>query len=137
MEDVFRWIVGIIARLHHFLLKLNDASSASLTDKELHLVVMGATGMALYLVTFALFRAIERKFRHSTMIFSFIFAFTNLIVIAFAIEIGQRLTGTGSMEFLDIVYGLWGYLFLFSSYLVVFVLVQLIRRTFGASSRRR
>lgn len=54
------------------------------------------------------------------MIISWIYVFTLILVITFSIEIGQRLTGTGDMEFADIVSGVGGFICLF----VVFALIR-------------
>ena len=128
MEQIFRWGVEQVSRIHNLLLRLNDRYDASFTDKQLHLLVMGIMGMAIFFLTFLLFKMIEKHFVHSTMIFSFIFAFTNLVVIAFAIEIGQRISRTGNMEFMDIVYGLWGFIIMFSCYITILLVAGLIRK---------
>ena len=39
--------------------------------------------------------------------------FTLIIVITFAIEIGQKVTNTGNMEFADIVFGVVGFIVMF------------------------
>ena len=82
-------IVEIIARIHSRLLELNDAYEYNFTDKELHFLIIGALGMAM------------------------IFVFTLIIVITFAIEIGQRVTNTGAMEFADIMFGVLGFISMF------------------------
>lgn len=135
MEQVFRWGVQRVAQIHEFLLRLADRYSLSLTDKELHLLVMGILGMVLFFLTLAVFKMIEKGFAHSTMIFSFIFTFTNLIVVAFAIEIGQRISHTGNMEFLDIVYGLWGFIVMFTGFLLVLGTAHLIKKAVTAARR--
>lgn len=126
MEQIFRWGVQQVSRIHNLILRLNDHFDTSFTDKELHLLVMGVMGMAIFFLTYLLFKMIERRFVHSTMIFSFIFSLTNLVVIAFAIEIGQRISHTGNMEFLDIVYGLWGFIIMFTGYIIILATVNLI-----------
>ena len=55
---------------------------------------------------------------------------TVMIVITFAIEIGQRITGTGVMEFDDIVAGIAGFIFLFCVFLILRGIVLYIRRFF-------
>lgn len=131
METLIRWGVQQISHIHNFLLRLNDHYNISLNDKQLHLLVIGLIGMALFALTFVLFKVIEKHFVHSTMIFSFIFTFTNLVVISFAIEIGQRITGSGIMEFMDIVYGLWGFIFMFICYLVILALAYILKKFYN------
>ena len=41
------------------------------------------------------------------MVIAWIYVFTLIIVITFAIEIGQKVTNTGNMEFADAERGLW------------------------------
>ena len=49
----------------------------------------------------------------------------------FAIEIGQKITGTGEMDFRDVVAGLYGVLLFFAIYTVYRVAVLLIRFAVG------
>jgi len=50
------------------------------------------------------------------------------VVITFAIEIGQKVTGTGHMSFGDIVYGLVGFLVMFLVFSIIRGLFHLILR---------
>ena len=59
---------------------------------------------------------------------SFIYTFTVIVVIVFAIEIQQKITGRGNMEFLDAVIGLWGFLLFFGIYLTIRLLVFGVKR---------
>ena len=52
---------------------------------------------------------------------------TLIIVITFAIEIGQKVTGTGNMEFADIVMGVFGFIVMFLVFSVVRGIYKLIR----------
>ena len=60
------------------------------------------------------------------MVIAWIYVFTLLVVITFAIELGQGYTGTGTMEFADIVFGLGGFLLMFAVFAVVRGIFQLI-----------
>ena len=53
------------------------------------------------------------------MVISWIYVFTLLIVITFAIEIGQGISHTGTMDFEDIVFGMGGFLLFFAVFAVV------------------
>ena len=53
------------------------------------------------------------------MVISWIYVFTLIIVITFAIEIGQRVTNTGQMEFADIMFGVLGFISMFLVFSVV------------------
>ena len=56
------------------------------------------------------------------IVISWFYVFTVILVITFAIEIGQQATHTGAMEFADIVFGVFGFLFMFA----VFALLRWI-----------
>lgn len=99
-----------IARIHEHILALNDSSELFLTDKQLHFVIMGAVGMAFLLVIYPLFLLLSK--RH-VLIIAWIYVFTVMVMLSFAIEIGQGLSGTGSMDMRDVISGLAGFLFLF------------------------
>ena len=47
------------------------------------------------------------------------YVFTLIIVITFAIEIGQKVTNTGNMEFADIVFGVVGFIVMFFIFAVI------------------
>ena len=53
------------------------------------------------------------------MVISWIYVFTLILVITFSIEIGQRLTGTGDMEFADIVSGIGGFICMFAVFALI------------------
>ncbi len=40
--------------------------------------------------------------------------FTLIVVITFAIEIGQKITNTGNMEFADILFGITGFVIMYA-----------------------
>ena len=111
MKELLYWIVGMISRVHTQILKLNDTFEVSLSDKELHFLVIGLLGMAMIFVIYPLFRYLAK--RNHEMVIAWIYVFTVIIVITFAIEIGQKVTGTGNMEFADIMYGLVGFVVMF------------------------
>jgi len=118
-------IVGYIAKIHDGIMHLNDAYEARFNDKELHFMVIGALGMLLFLLTHFVFK---RLAKWSVSAISWIYTMTLLVVITFGIEIGQDLTKTGTMEFADIVYGLWGFVLFFAIFWVIkTLLLSLIR----------
>lgn len=53
------------------------------------------------------------------MVIAWIYVFTLIIVITFAIEIGQKVTNTGNMEFADIVFGIVGFIVMFFIFAVI------------------
>ncbi len=113
MKEILYRIVEWIARCHNYLLKLNDAYEYNFSDKQLHFLVIGCIGMLILLVTYPIFRLLAKRKMYLTI--TGIYSFTVIIVLTFAIEIGQRLSHTGTMEFADIMYGVMGFLTIFGA----------------------
>lgn len=134
MKEYLYMAVELVARIHDRILMLNDGFSASLSDKQLHFLVIGLLGMLLFCVVHPLFLTLAR---HGHVIaVSWIYVFTLILVITFAIEIGQKVSKTGTMSFSDIVYGVGGFLWMFLIYAVLRALFRLIfRRRRGEESR--
>ena len=124
MVKILKLIVGIINNIHDFLTIFFDSFGVQFTDKELHFIVIGIVGMAIYLVVNALFKAMAK---YSISVLSFIYTVTVLLVIVFGIEIMQKITKRGHMEFADIVAGLWGFTAFFATYLVIYGLIAVIK----------
>lgn len=110
-------IVELIAKIHNKLLSLNDSYEYNFTDKELHFLVIGAMGMAFIFVVYPLFKWLAKN--NHVMVIAWIYVFTLIIVITFAIEIGQKITNTGAMEFADIVFGIFGFIVMFLIFSVI------------------
>ena len=113
------------ALIHESILHLNDRAGLFLTDKQLHFLIMGLTGMGILMVIYPLFLILSR---HHVLTIAWIYVFTVMVVLCFAIEIGQGITGTGNMEFADIMYGLLGFLVMFFGFCVVRKIYHGIRR---------
>ena len=122
MEQLLYAISGLVARIHNFILSWNDSIETSFTDKELHFLVIGIFGLALICVLHPLFLWLART--GHTMFITFFYVFTVIIVITFAIEIGQGVLGTGSMEQGDINYGIMGFLFFFAVFAVIRLIIH-------------
>jgi glycopeptide antibiotics resistance protein len=106
-----------VASLHEKIIGINDDGQYYMTDKQLHFWVIGLFGMALILVIQPIFKGLaENGF---TLVITWIYVFTVVIVITFAIEIGQWYTGSGVMESEDVAYGVTGFLVLFFIYAIV------------------
>ncbi len=112
MKTVLYLIVEVIAMIHNKLLSLNDAFEYDFTDKELHFLVIGVLGMAMIFVVYPIFKWLAKN--NHIMVISWIYVFTLIVVITFAIEIGQKVSNTGAMEFADIMFGLVGFLAMFA-----------------------
>ncbi len=128
-----KWLylaVEWMARIHDKLLTLNDGLDIPLSDKQLHFLVIGVLGMGLFFVIHPIFKALARH-GHEIVV-SWIYVFTLILVITFGIEIGQRLSRTGSMEFADMVFGVGGFLTMFA----VFALLRAIVKGIAKLLRR-
>lgn len=118
MKEFLYKIVGWIADIHTYLLGLNDAYEYSFSDKQLHFLVIGVLGMAMIFIVHPIFKWLVKH--NHVMVISWLYVFTGILVITFAIEIGQKVTGTGAMEFADIVFGVVGFLAMF----LIFALIR-------------
>ncbi len=128
MQEILTEIVLFIGKIHSYIGRMNKGSHSLFTDKDLHLIVMAIIGVFIFLFTYLIFWFIQKKLPKSAMfIVTFIYTFTVLVVITFAIEIGQKITNTGNMEFADILYGLWGFLIAFGFLLAIMAIVWVIR----------
>lgn len=135
IKEILYWCVGRIASVHSYILRLNDAYEYHFTDKELHFLVIGLIGMGLVLVIYPLFKWLAR--RHHEMVITWIYVFTLMIVLTFAIEIGQQVTNTGNMEFADIMFGLVGFLAMFAVFSLIRILYHLIRSAIRRSREKK
>lgn len=124
MVEFLYWIIDIIAGIHRYLLTLNDGFEYVFSDKELHFIVIGILGMAMIFVVYPVFKALSRN---HVMVIAWIYVFTLIIVITFAIEIGQKVSNTGAMEFADIVFGVVGFMAMFAVFIIIRGIYHLIK----------
>ena len=133
MVGVLKIISLITNNLHDFLVKFSKGAGFHFNDKQLHFFVIAIIGMFIYIVVDKSFKAMAK---YSISILSFIYTFTVLIVIVFGIEIEQKITKRGNMEFADIEAGLWGFIAVFAVYIVIYNLVKLIKNNIEIRSAR-
>lgn len=131
LKQLLYWCVEMISRAHAYILRLNDAYEYQFSDKELHFLVIGLLGIGMVCVIYPLFKWLARR-KHE-MVIAWIYVFTVLVVITFAIEIGQGYTGTGNMEFEDIMFGLMGFIVMFAA----FALVRMVLHGISDIARRQ
>ena len=117
MWEIIYLFTTFIARVHERILSINDSGGYYLDDKQLHFVVVGAFGMMLIFVIYPIFKMLAK--RNHTMVITWIYVFTLILVITFAVEIGQWYTGTGYMESTDIAYGVSGFLVMFFIFAII------------------
>ncbi|WP_226655303.1 hypothetical protein [Pseudalkalibacillus hwajinpoensis] len=125
MGDFIKIIVAIVNELHDILITVMDGLGFTVTDKELHFWVIGLMGMGGFVIVQYLFRLLSKW---SITAISFIYTMTVLLVVVFAIEIQQKITGRGNMEFADAVVGLQGFIVLFLIYLTIRLALKGLRR---------
>lgn len=125
MEKLLRWLVDILSRIHDKIMSVNDGREWGLNDKQLHFLVIGAVGIGMFFCVQLVFKWLAKR---SVTAISWIYTFTVVLVITFAIEIGQKISGTGNMESKDIFYGVWGFIVAFAGFLTVKGIILLIRR---------
>lgn len=132
MADLLYYLVEKMALIHDAIMTWNDSYEAMLSDKQLHFIIIGVVGMALLLVIYPLFKALSK---HHVLVIAWIYVFTVMVVVTFAIEIGQGITHTGNMEMEDIVSGLAGFMFLFIIFAalraIVLGIVHLVKGLMG------
>ena len=117
LKELLYQAVDWIAMVHDRITKWNDSFEGTLSDKWLHFLVIGLFGLLLIFAVYPLFRHLAKT--NHVMVISWIYVFTLILVITFAIEIGQRLTKTGEMEFADIVFGVGGFIVLFAVFALI------------------
>lgn len=133
MESILESLMVLIARSHSYILSLNDAYEKNFTDKELHFLVIGLIGIALVLVIFPLFKLLSRN---HVLVIVFIYVFSLILVLTFAIEIGQWYSGSGTMDFDDVIFGVMGFLFMFVVFAVVREIILVIWRIVKKITKR-
>ena len=139
MARYLRMLVAWVSRAHNYILSLNDRFEYSFSDKELHFLVIGAIGLALILLVYPVFRLLANHNR--VLAITWIYVLTVLLVLTFAIEVGQRVTGRGTMDFADVMAGMGGFFAVTAVIAVLHLLTwtirQLVRYTRGRPRARR
>jgi hypothetical protein len=133
MKDFVLLLAEIINTLHDLIFAITERAGWNLTDKDLHLWVFGIVGILAFLVVNIVFKYLAQ---YSITAISFIYTFTILLVIVFAIEIQQKITGRGNMEFHDAVISLWGFILFFAGYLAIKGIFYLTKRLINKYSKR-
>ena len=126
MTTIITLVIKIINKFHGKFLALNDQYGLNFSDKQLHFIIIGLFGFAMCLVIQPIFEWLSKK--GLTILITFIYAFSAVIVVTFAIEIGQGWAGTGDMDFKDIVSGLAGFFIFFLIYLAVYGIYALLKK---------
>ena len=126
MTEILYMIVRLIARIHNAIIRYCTIYFGEISDKWLHFIIIGLLGMFMIALIYPLFKLLASH--NLIMAISWIYVFTLLGVISFAIEIGQKITNTGNMEFADIVAGLTGFQVMFLIMLILWGIWVLIKK---------
>ncbi|AZV59899.1 MULTISPECIES: hypothetical protein [Peribacillus] len=133
MKEIIQILAEIVNNLHDFILFfVSDTLNSNATDKDLHFWIMGIIGIIIFLFVLFLSNLISRM-RFGITILSFLYTFTVMVVLVFAIEIQQALTSRGNMEFQDAAVGLWGFIVFFMVFAVLSSLFLLVKNFFKQS----
>ena len=132
MVEILKLVAGFINDLHDKVLDIVDIAGYPLNDKQLHFIFMALIGIIIFAFTQIIFKKLAK---YSITAISFIYTLTVMIVIVFAIEIQQKLTNRGNMEFADIAYGLYGFLYIFGVYLLIKFIIIAIKKAYKKYSK--
>lgn len=133
MKEIIQILAEIVNNLHDFILFfVSDTLNSNATDKDLHFWIMGIIGIIIFLFVLFLSNLIARM-RFGITILSFLYTFTVMVVLVFAIEIQQALTSRGNMEFQDAAIGLWGFIVFFMVFAVLSSLFLFVKSFFKQS----
>lgn len=125
MTKVFKLMIAVINRIHDFIVSGTNMLGLNLTDKQLHFWLLGVIGIIIFIAFDAVFKQLA-KWSISTI--TFIYTFTILVVLVLAIEIEQKVTQAGNMEFGDVVAGLNGFITFSIIYVLIRTLLKKIRK---------
>ncbi len=134
MSKYLNLLVAWMTRAHDYIMTFNDSFEYNFSDKELHFLVIGAAGLLMILLIYPVFRLLAR--RNRVLAITWIYVLTVLVMATFAIEIGQSVTGRGTMEFGDVVAGLGGF-FAVTAVIVALQLLLWIARSAARLARGR
>ncbi|OZU87152.1 hypothetical protein CIL03_18375 [Virgibacillus indicus] len=126
MREIIIILAEIVNTIHDILI---DIFGLHLTDKQLHFWVIGIIGIVTFFFVYIFFKIVE-MLKWNITILAFIYTFTVMVVLVFAIELQQAITNRGNMEFADAVMGLWGFLVFFIIYAVAAFIIYLIVKSF-------
>ena len=135
MARYLNLLLSWVTRIHNAILTLNDSFEYSFSDKELHFLVIGAVGLALILLVYPLFKLLASHNR--VLAITWIYVLIVLLVLTFAIEVGQRVTGRGTMDFADVMAGMGGFFAVTAAIVVLHTLLWIIRTVVRLVRERR
>ena len=134
-KQLLNAIVKVVSIIHTSIMSLNDKYEMFLSDKALHFIVIGLIGMFVLLIVYPFFKWLVEK--NQLVSVAWIYTFTILIALTLLIEIGQDFSGTGDMDFGDIVSGLLGFIVMSGISIVVIYGFKYIKNYFNKDKDER
>ncbi|WLD93004.1 hypothetical protein [Alkalihalobacillus sp. AL-G] len=133
MGEVIKLIAAVVNEFHDLLQEFSKGLGFELSDKDLHFWIIGIIGIFCFLFVQITFRLLSE---YSITVISFIYTFTVLLVIVFAIEIQQKITGRGNMEFVDAIVGLYGFMAFFGGYILIRLIFYFLFKGINKNKKR-
>lgn len=136
MVEILKLVASFINDLHDKVLDIVSIAGYELNDKQLHFIFMALIGIVIFAFTQIIFKKLSK---YSITAISFIYTLTVMVVIVFAIEIQQKITNKGNMEFADIAYGLYGFLYIFLVYLLfkfILLAIKMLYKKYSQQCKR-
>ena len=128
-RKIIKKVITIVTYFHTEILSLNDSYELYLSDKQLHFYVVAVLGLLLLLCLYPLFLYLVK--RKKTLYITWFYVFTFLLAFTSLIEVGQKLTGTGEMDYMDTLAGILGFIGVSIIVFVIRWIYLLIRRFIG------
>lgn len=122
MTRLITLFIKIITKLHDKIMSINDNHGWMLTDKQLHFLVIGLFGLGILIVLQPILSYLAKK--DKILIINFIYVFSLITVLTFAIEIGQWISGTGTIDIYDVVSGMGGFITFFIIYGIIYLIYK-------------
>lgn len=133
MKHIVEVLAKIVNEIHDMLIYLSNALGFGFTDKQLHFWVIGFIGIFSFFIVHIIFKWLSQW---SVTAISFIYTLTVLVIFVFAVEIQQKITGRGNMEFEDAIISLWGFIVFFLIYAAIRLLIYAIGKAIKRRSGR-
>lgn len=134
MTEILKKFADFINDFHDLVVDKLGSKAGGFTDKELHFIFMAILGIGIFAVTQFVFKKLAK---YSITAISFIYTFTVMIVVVFAIEIQQKITNRGNMEFDDILYGIYGFLYAFAIYAFIRILIYIYKKYISPKFKKK
>lgn len=132
MTGILNGIVIVMNLIHDLIITIISGLGLPVNDKMIHFYFIGFLGLALYIFVDFTFKKLAK---YGISLLSFIYTFSTIIVISLVIEIQQKITGEGNMEFSDIIYGMWGFFLFLAVFIVISLLFKMIFKKVKGSKK--